>query len=125
MKKSIRFTLLGLCLAVCAWTGWEMIDRGNHNLLWGYRPFFFFLALWGVITFIRLHRFAKDPGGLRWLGLSTLSGVLLGIGFPDIIPVPFLMFIGFVPLLIIEKEVAGHFEKAKRRKILGIPSTLL
>ena len=118
MKNSIRFTLLGLFLAICAWTGWGMIERGNNEQLWGYRPLFFFLALWGVVTMIRLHRFAKDPGGLRWLILSTLSGGVLGVGFPDIIPIPFLMFVGFVPLLIIEKEISEHFDKARRGKVL-------
>jgi apolipoprotein N-acyltransferase len=118
MKNSIRFALLGLCLVICAWMGWEMVERGHHEQLWGYRPLAFFLALWGAVTLVRLPRFAKDPGGLRWLALSTLSGLLLGLGFPDIIPLPLLMFVGFVPLLIIEKEISGHFDKLRRGKVL-------
>lgn len=118
LKKSVRFSLLALCLLICCWMGYEMVDQGSKELLWGYRPLIFFIAAWGAVTFIRLHRFAKDPKGLRWLGLSTLSGLLLGIGFPDIIPVPFLMFIGFVPLMIIEKEISEAYEPAKRGKVM-------
>jgi len=118
MKKSVRFSLLALCLIICAWLAYDMVKRGEQELLWGYRPLAFFLSAWAAVTLIRLHRFAKDPGGLRWLGLSTLSGILLGVGFPDIIPVPFLMFIAFVPLLMVEQEIHQQYDKARRGKVM-------
>ena len=118
LKKSVRFSLLALCILICCWMGYEMVDRGSKELLWGYRPLLFFVSAWGAVTLIRLHRFVRDPKGLQWLGLSTLSGLFLGIGFPDIIPVPFLMFVGFVPLMIIEKEISEAYEPVKRGKLM-------
>lgn len=72
----------------------------------------------GAIVLLRTYRYAKWPQRWRWLGLSTLSGILLGVGFPDIIPVPWLMFIGFVPLLIVEREVAEARKGAARGEVM-------
>jgi apolipoprotein N-acyltransferase len=33
------------------------------------------------------------------MGLASLSGLLLGLGFPGLLPVPWLMFVGWLPML--------------------------
>lgn len=46
-----------------------------------------------------------------WL-LSLLGGLLLWLGWP-VMPLPFLLFTGFVPLLIIEDYISRHPERYK------------
>ena len=67
--------------------GYDMWRLYQQELLWGYRPLWFLLAAWGGIVLFRQSRKAGrvdqwDPRPLLW---SSLSGVLLGIGFPDIV----------------------------------------
>ena len=68
MKNSIRFTLLGLFLAICAWMGWEMIDRGNNELLWGYRPLAFFSGFVGNSDSTPRTSFGQRPRRLTVVG---------------------------------------------------------
>ncbi len=112
-KKSIRLitvTILGL---VSVWMSSEMILRGQQQLLWGYRPLILFLAGWGTFVLAFFNLISSTKNNNRWLGLSTLSAIILGLGFPDILPMPFLMFIGFVPLLVVEQEVRQSETKNK------------
>lgn len=117
MKSRIRIPLILFLAALAVWLGYDMFQRTQQMLLWGLRPLFFFLSFWGVLMLLlapRLSRYGEDKGW-RWLGLSTLSGVLLSLGFPDVlVPFPFLMFIGFVPLLWVEKEVSDQREGASK-----------
>lgn len=85
--------------------------------LWGHRPLFLFAAAWGLFLLSIGGRYSKLPKNWRWLGLSTLSGVVLSLGFPPI-PLTFLMFLGFVPLLLIEKEIADEYEKPNKKLLL-------
>ena len=117
MKNNIRVPSIIVLAVLSIWMAADMWGRNNVELLWGYRPLVFFLATWGVLVLLFEQRFSASPNRLRWLGLSTLSGVLLGVGFPDILPVPFLMFIGFVPLLIVEREIAQDWGKADRWEV--------
>ncbi|MCB0595105.1 MAG: apolipoprotein N-acyltransferase [Phaeodactylibacter sp.] len=117
MKNNIRVPSIIVLAVLSIWMAADMWGRNNEELLWGYRPLVFFLAAWGALVLLLEHRFSASPNSLRWLGLSTLSGVLLGVGFPDILPVPFLMFIGFVPLLIVEREIAQDWGKADRWEV--------
>ncbi|MCH2080923.1 apolipoprotein N-acyltransferase [Kordia sp.] len=111
MKKRLPY-ILGLgFLIVLGITTTSMYLRSQEELLWAYRPLFFFLSLWGLIMSIGYSYLSKLPNKARLLGLSTLSGVLLGVGFPDLIPVPFLMFIGFIPLLLVEDEISKQQPK--------------
>ena len=93
---------------------WSLHDNG---LLWGYRPLIWLLSTWfGFVFLVQSRRLKKGQAyPSRSFALSTLSGVLLAVGFPDIIPAPFLLFIGFVPLLILESELD---EGAKKRQFL-------
>ncbi len=111
MKKPLHLTLLIVFALLCAYAGIDMVERGGMGQLWGYRPLLAFLSGWGALV-LGIKWFRNDRW--RWLGLSTLSGVLLGVGFPDLLPVPWLMLIGFVPLLIVENEVSEQAGKARR-----------
>ena len=106
MKNSIRIPIIIILLAISTWLGYDMFQRWQAQLLWGYRPLFCFLAIWGAIVLLRAYRYAKWPQRWRWLGLSTLSALLLGVGFPGMLPAPWLMFVGFVPLLLVEREIS-------------------
>ena len=73
--------------------------------LWGHRPLIFFIGLWAFVMLAFSDRYSKLTSNYKFLAWSTLSGLLLGFGFP-VSPLTPLMFIGFVPLLMIEKEIA-------------------
>ncbi len=108
MKNSIRYLLIVLCLLIAFLFGFDMSERYRADLLWGYRPLVLLIGLWGALVLVLAPFLAKSEKKWRWLGLSTLSGFLLAAGFPDtIMPVPLLLFIGFVPLLLVEREITA------------------
>ncbi len=56
---------------------------------------------------------------MRWLTLSILSGLLFALGFPTM-PFTPLLFVAFVPLLMIEDEISSdNMLKHKGRTIMG------
>ena len=118
MKNAIRIPVIILLLLISLWLGWDMLRLDQARELWGYRPLFFFLCAWGALVLLRAYRYATWPQRWRWLALSTLSALLLGVGFPGILPVPGLMFIGFVPLLIAEREISAARQGPARREVL-------
>lgn len=87
-----------------------MFDLYQNEILWGHLPLFFFLSIYLSVVFIFWKKYTQHPKGLRWLGLSTLSGLLLSLGFPPL-PLTFLLFIAWVPLLVVEMEVSSEKEK--------------
>lgn len=105
-------------LLICIGIGYSMWSRGQEELLWGYRPLFFLLAGW--LSFICFKYWRRTKKGQAFpkkeLLLSSLSGLLLGIGFPDILPVPFLLFVAWVPLLLVLEK---HQNTDKKRVFLG------
>ena len=110
MKKQYRTALLLLTLLVAAGTGYRMLDLYQNQMLWGHLPLFFFVSVWLSVVFLFWKKYTRHPKGLRWLGLSTLSGVLLSLGFPPL-PLTFLLFIAWVPLLLVEHEISREEEK--------------
>ncbi len=119
MKPSLRYPILLVLVAVAVWMSIDISRRFQDALLWGYRPLWLFLAAWGAFVLLLGSRFSRyGDAAWRWLGLSTLSGLLLSIGFPGTVaPLPFTMFVAFVPLLIVEQEIAGRREKASRWEV--------
>lgn len=117
MKNTVRIPAAVALLLISLWMAVDMYRRNSVELLWGYRPLLFFLAAWGTLVLLFERRFSDSPNRLRWLGLSTLSGLLLGVGFPDILPAPFLMLVAFVPLLVVEREIALDWGKADRWEV--------
>ncbi len=100
--------------------GYDMWRLYQQELLWGYRPLWFLLAAWGGIVLFRQSRKAGrvDQWDSRPLLWSSLSGILLGIGFPDIVPLPLLLLVAWVPLLRLE---ADWRERADNRKRTLLP----
>lgn len=112
VRKQHLWLLLGLCLLLAGGTAYDMAQRGMAQQLWGHRPLLLFLAAWAAVVLaytIGCYR------SIRWplLGLSTLSGVLLGLGFPGYLPWPLLMFVGFVPLLLVEERIAADASRPR------------
>jgi apolipoprotein N-acyltransferase len=115
VENRIRIPLIILLSALAVWLGYDMFDRTQQAMLWGMRPLFFFLSIWSVVVLLAGPRISPYGKSWRWLGLSTLSGLLLSLGFPDVlVPFPFLMFVGFVPLLWVEKEISEQREKPSK-----------
>ena len=73
-----------------------------RGALWGHLPLLLYLATWaGAVAWLR----ERQPApARRRLLLSSLSGGLLGLGFPGYLPVPLLLLVAWVPLLLLQRE---------------------
>ncbi len=101
MFKKIKILVLIALLAIIFWSAYQMLRLP----LWGHYPLFLFCSLWAFFILAVEQRFSKLPQNRKLLIWSTLSGILLSLGFP-ISPLTPFMFIGFVPLLLVEKSIA-------------------
>ena len=110
IKNKTRVALLVVSVLTAIGVGWRMFYLWQNDTLWGWLPFFFFLSVWSSAVFIFWKKYTRHPKGLRWLGLSTLSGVLLSLGFPPL-PLTFLLFVAWVPLLVVEHEISQEKER--------------
>lgn len=97
MNLILRLGSLFASLAIASFCGYQM----SQSLLFGWWTLPFLGGVWAIIVLAFVHRY-----NLRWLGLSTLSGVLLTLGFPTS-PFTPLIFVGFIPLLMVEREIAA------------------
>lgn len=105
-RRYIAFALL----LISALIGGSMYLRFTEEKLWGFAPLFLFLTLYGGVTLLATFR---RKGVYRPNNLySTLTGLLLGFGFPGLLPFPFLLLIGFVPMFVLHgkltEEKAGY-----------------
>ncbi len=96
MNRNIKFGGIALSILTLAFCSYNM----SLHPLWSWWTLPLLLAFWALIVFIFEKKY--NP---RWLLLSTLSGIILTLGFP-ISPLTALMFVGFVPLLLLEKEIS-------------------
>ena len=112
MNRNLKFGGIAVSTLTIAVCGYAMSQRP----LWAWWTMPFLLAIWTLVVFIFEKKYKP-----RWLLLSTLSGIILTLGFP-ISPLTALMFVGFVPLLMIEKEIseqnALNTEGGKKHGIL-------
>jgi len=100
MDKKIKYLAIPFLL-LAAFLAYRMFALDQEKLLWGFLPLYFFSALWiGLVLLF----FPKEPKKIRWLGLSTLSGLLLALGFPPL-PLTFLLFVAWIPLLWMQSEM--------------------
>lgn len=97
LPAKIRWLLFTVFFVLLILSGWRMLSMP----LWGYWPMALLLGFWGCLLLIIFPKIVKTQTDLTHLGLSTLSAVLLWLGFPDM-PFTPLLFVAFIPLLIIE-----------------------
>ncbi|HJW29669.1 MAG TPA: apolipoprotein N-acyltransferase, partial [Saprospiraceae bacterium] len=98
-----RLIFICIFLALGGWASWKML----HLPLWGWWPLLMLLSFWTAIILIFL---PKDPTRKKWLGAATLSGVLLGIGFPPS-PLTWVVIFAWIPLFAVER---GIYEQQDR-----------
>ena len=92
MNKKIEYPLLFILLCIVVWSSYQMLQLP----LWGHYPLLQFSATW-VFLVLLLKKIFPTSFNNYYLLLSSLSGLLLAIGFPTS-PFTPIMFIGFVPL---------------------------
>ena len=96
MNRNIKFGGIAASIIIIAFCGYNM----SILKLWSWWTMPFLLAIWALVVFLFEKRYNQ-----RWLLLSTLSGILFSVGFP-ISPLTPILFVGFVPLLMVEKEIS-------------------
>jgi len=106
---SPRHIFIGVLLAIAVFAGWRMVELP----LWGWWPLVLELSAWMAIAMMA---FPAKSTQRKWFGAATLSGILLGLGFPPS-PVTFLVFVAWVPLLAIENSIYLHEERVQPRRI--------
>ena len=104
-----RWVTMAALLAVGGLSAWKML----HLPLWGWWPLALILSLWlaGMMCFM-----PTDPIRRKWLGMATLSGVMLGLGFPPS-PLTWLVMFAWVPLLALEHDLFKQHQKVQPGKV--------
>lgn len=110
MSHKIRVSLLVLFSIGFLLSGWKLIELP----LWEYWTLLFLGSFWAIILLVSGLRKGATSTSRRRLSLSLVSGVLLAISFPPF-PFPYLIFIGFVPLYRVWKEIKMQEEKPLRK----------
>lgn len=106
-------------LALSCLLGYDMIRLMAAQELWGYRPFFLYLFAWAAIVSFRAWNKQRRAKVIYWrrFFLSALSGFMLAMAFPGLLPFPWLLFIGFVPLLILQRELEADRSKGEKQRL--------
>ncbi|MEO1437142.1 MAG: apolipoprotein N-acyltransferase [Bacteroidota bacterium] len=105
MSNKVRWSGFGISLLVAGWLAYDLFRLYQSDLLWGHRTLVFWSAAWMAVLFLAYPKFSPLSKNLKYLGAAQLSGLLLSLAWP---PLPFfpLLFVGFVPLLWVEDQVA-------------------
>lgn len=106
LNPAYRYSAFGIGLAVVGFCGWQMLSLP----FFGHYPLGFMLGAYMVVLALFLPRIVKSSKDLLHLGLATLSGLGLWLGFP-VMPFTFLLFVAFVPLLLIEDDLQSRYSK--------------
>jgi apolipoprotein N-acyltransferase len=116
MSKSLKYILLAVSVFAALGIGYSMFALYQAEQEWSYLPLGLLLFGWAAKLLASERWFSRMPHKWHLIGLATLSGVLLAFGFP---PVPFtlLMFVGFVPLLLIEDAISRHFGRTAKWEV--------
>ncbi len=109
MSKQFKLPLLILSGILAIYFGWDMHQLTQQETLWGYRPLFFFTAFLTFFSLLWAEKMTVLPIQWRLLRLATFGGAILALGFPPF-PLTFLIFIGFIPFLQLEKDIAESRE---------------
>ncbi|MEM1322081.1 MAG: apolipoprotein N-acyltransferase [Bacteroidota bacterium] len=124
-SRGVRRTALIVALLATVGFGYWMSSRYAQNQLWGHLPLLLFLSAWAAVALVRSIRREPSRQELRWLGLASLSGLLLSLGFPPS-PLTPLVFIGFIPLFMAVSEITdGQAPRAKQVLRYGFNAFIL
>jgi len=110
MSKKVKFLSMLVTAVLLLWVGYDMQQLTDSSGFWAYRPLLLLALLTFFITLVRSNFFYSSPWRIRWTSLTTLSGILLYLGFPTM-PLTPLIFVAFVPLLLVEHEISRIEEK--------------
>ncbi|MFK8056930.1 MAG: apolipoprotein N-acyltransferase [Saprospiraceae bacterium] len=99
MKLPFRPTLAIPSLILFVVSAWRIYANNAAEQLWGWLPFIFLLAGWGLIVSLR-----QNKNRLRYLAIASLAGLCLGLGFPPLPTWP-LMGLGFGLMLFLTDEL--------------------
>lgn len=118
-RRRIAFLLLAISAAIAG----SMYIQFSNRELWGFAPLFLYLTLYSGVLVLLTYR--ADGTSRSNNGLSTLSGMLLGFGFPGILPIPVLLMVAFVPLWVLHQKLVE--QKAGYGKVFlhGLSAFLL
>ena len=109
IPNPIRWIAIALLISIGSYAGWKMLQLP----LWGWWPLFLILPFWLAIVLLF---YPKDLMERKWLALSTLSGVMLGLGFPPS-PLTWLVFFAWIPLLVMEDGIYQRDQRVRPRKV--------
>lgn len=113
MHKKTRFSLLVFAATFFIICGVKMYLLADAQQLWGYWILGFIGFGWLTWLMATLPLYVQGNNA-RWFLLSILSGFLFVGGFPNS-PLTPLMFIAFVPLLVIADEIKHSEISIKKR----------
>ncbi len=104
-----RVSAIVLLLIICIGSVWQMIKLP----LWGWWPLLMLLSFWlAVILFF----FPKEAEKRKWLGAATISGVMLGLGFPPS-PLTWIVMFAWIPLFAVENGIFQKKDKPNPRQV--------
>jgi apolipoprotein N-acyltransferase len=107
--KGIRIGAFVLFFLTGAVSAWQMLQLP----LWGWWPLLMILGFYLAAVIVLIPSSAINQ---RWLLASTLSGVLLGIGFPPSF-FTWVVWIAWIPLLVMEEEIYQQEKKCRPGKV--------
>ncbi len=105
LKKNYPLFLSIVCWLIAVWMGIRMYQQTQQQELWWVRPLFLFLGVYGGVSLLLLARFSRYPEQSAFFALATLSGVLLGIGFPGFSQTGVLLLFAWVGLLWLDFQL--------------------
>ena len=108
-KPWSRIAAIALLVIAGSFAAWKML----HLPLWAWWPLLLVLSFWLAIVLLF---FPTDPLERKWLGLATLSGVMLGLGFPPS-PLTWMVLFAWVPLLLMENGIYQRDQKVRPGKV--------
>ena len=113
-KLKTPFILVSVGIAL--FSGYRMWTLNAQDQLWGHLPLFNLLFGWIAIMIASEASWFRHPEKNKLVIYSTMSGLLLAFGFP-ISPFTPLMFIAFIPLLMVENIISEAGTKIQKWKI--------
>lgn len=111
--KKHRWIAFAIAILMLGYITWKLTQLP----LWGHWCMPWFLIAWFCTILLVAWKSVADPYSRKLLGLSTLSGLFLYLGFPTM-PFTPLLFIAFIPILLVLKKIQTDPVNRKGRRVL-------